>query len=97
MNVKEMRGRLVVGAGGRSIGLIHDVEFDVVGWRITQLVIKVEAGAVVDLGLKKPLWTRALLTVPVGDVQATSDNLVLKITIEDLAQRVEAARPSDED
>lgn len=96
MTSKELRGRNVVGAGGRTIGVVHEIDVELTTWRVKDIIVRVEADAVADLGVRKPIWKSAHMIIHPDDVQGASDNLVLKIKLEDLAQRVAAARPSDE-
>lgn len=87
----ELRKMNVVGSSGRVFGDIDDVEIDETTWRATQLIVRVSSEAIADLGLEKPLWKRARLAIPIHQVAGTSDVVVLRSTLDEIAQLVAIA------
>ena len=91
----ELRGMRVVGANGRSFGDVDDLDVDVESWRIASVIVRVSSTAVVDLGLEKPFWTHARLTIPVDHISGASDSLVLRTTLEEFAQLLAVAKADE--
>ncbi len=88
----ELKGIVVVGAHGRVVGEIDDVEIDPSAWRVTGIVVKVDAEAVVQLGLKKPFWSKARVTIPIDHVSGVTDVLVVDVPLERLGALLADAR-----
>lgn len=85
----------VVGSGGRVIGHIEELDFETDGLRLATLQVRVTSNAVEHLGIKKPFWRHATLVVHARDIEAVTDVVVLRLTISDLATRIEAATARD--
>jgi sporulation protein YlmC with PRC-barrel domain len=81
----------VVGANGRVFGDVDDIEIDAETWRMTNLIVRVSSAAVLDLGLDKPFWSRARLSVPVHQVSGATEVVVLKSSLGEFAQMIAAA------
>lgn len=81
----------VVGSEGGVFGDVDDVELDLATWRMTSLIVRVTAEAVTSLGLEKPFWSRARLSVPVHQVAGATDVVVLRSSLEEFAQLIAAA------
>ncbi|MBA3458061.1 MAG: hypothetical protein H0T42_33570 [Deltaproteobacteria bacterium] len=78
----------VIGANGRVFGTVDDVELDAATWRATSLVARVRSDAITDLGLEKPFWSRARLSIPIHHVSGATNVVVLKTTLEEFAQLI---------
>ncbi len=87
----QLRGLKVVGANGRAFGDVHDIEIDEATWQVKSLIVRINSDVVTDLGLEKPFWSRARLSVPVNQVSGATDVVVLRTSIEELVQLVAAA------
>lgn len=87
----ELRGMKVIGAGGRIVGEVDDIELDVTTWRMASLVVRVQSDALAELGLAKPFWSHARLKVPVLQVSGATDVVILHSSVADLAELVAAA------
>ena len=81
----------VVGAGGRVFGHVEELELETDTLRVESLHVQVTAAAVSDLGIKKPFWSHATLVVPARYIQAITDVVVLRLTIEEFAERLGTA------
>ncbi len=92
---KELHGVAVVGAGGRMFGRVQDVQLDDATMKIAGVIVGLQAEVVAELGVHKPFWSRAVLTVPAADVEAISDVIVLRLSVEQFADRIGAATPED--
>lgn len=85
---EQLRAMSVVGAGGRVFGTVDELEVETEGMRISSMIVRITSDAVSDLGIKKPFWSSAKLVVNIGDVQAVTDVVVLRLTIEEFSQRL---------
>ncbi len=81
----------VVGAGGRVFGTVDELEIDTETLRISTLTVRIKSEAVAALGIEKPFWSHATLVVHAPDVQAITDVVVLRYTIEQFAERLGSA------
>lgn len=81
----QLRGRFVVGARGRLIGVVDDIEIDPASWVATALIVRVDASAVSALGLEVPFWSRARLRVPVDHVDEVTDIIALRMSVDELS------------
>jgi len=88
----DLRKMQVVGASGRVLGEIEDVEIDVATWRIATLVVVVNSSAVADLGVDKPFWSHARIHIPIHQVSGATETVVLRSTVEELAQLISMAK-----
>ncbi len=86
-----LRNMTVVGANGRVLGELEDIEIDEQSWRMTNLIVRVRSDAVTELGLEKPFWSHARVAVPVDQVSGTSDVILLRASVEDMARMVAVA------
>lgn len=84
----QLRKMSVVGAGGRIFGTVNELEIETAGLRVVSLVVRVSSDAIAALGIEKPFWTHANLVVDAKDVQGVTDVVVLRLTIEEFAQRL---------
>lgn len=91
----QLREMAVVGAGGRVLGHVEELEIETDGMRLATFQVRVASQAVTDLGIKKPFWSHATLVVHARDVEAVTDVVVLRLTLEELAMRVDAAAARD--
>ncbi|MBA3394815.1 MAG: PRC-barrel domain containing protein [Deltaproteobacteria bacterium] len=82
----------VVGGGGRVFGRVDEIEIDAGAWKVESLVVRVTSDAISALGINKPFWTHAQVVIPVSAVQAVSDVVVLRLTIDEFGQRLLTAR-----
>lgn len=73
ISVEGLRGLKVIGAGGRIFGEIEDLEVDVGSWHVENLVLRVRGSVVRDLGIPRPRWRRAHVSVPARHVRAGQD------------------------
>lgn len=81
----------VVGAGGRVFGTVSELEIDTDTLRISSLTVRVNSEAVASLGIDKPFWSHAVLVVHASDVQAITDVVILRLTIEEFSARLGSA------
>ena len=96
IHVEELRGLKVVGSGGRILGEIEDLEVDSETWHVENLFLRVRGSIVSDLGLPRPRWKRAHVSLPARHVSGVQDVVVLDVTVEEFAQELRKARPADE-
>lgn len=82
----------VVGANGRTFGEVDELDVDVESWRIASIIVRVSSTSVTDLGLDKPFWTHARLTIPVEHISGASDNVVLRTTLDEFAKLLAGAK-----
>lgn len=82
----------VVGAGGRIFGTVDEVEIETETLRISSLIVRVNSDAVAALGIATPFWSHAKLVVHAPDVQAITDVVILRYTIEQFAERLGSAK-----
>ena len=88
----ELRKKQVVGASGRVLGEVEDLEIDMLTWRVATLVVIVNASAVADLGIDKPFWSHARIHIPIHQVSGAIKTVVLRSTVEELAQLIAMAK-----
>ncbi len=91
--ISELKGISVVGAGGRVLGDVVDVDVDVATWRVAQVIVRIHSDAVEALGLKKPFWSRAQVALPVSHISGVSDVIVLRSSATELAELMGTAAP----
>lgn len=82
-NLKKIRRKEVVSKDGKIIGKIRGVAVTP-NWSIRGLNIKLESDVIETLGFKKPFIGGLKKEVLVADVQALSDNAVLKRSLSEL-------------
>ncbi len=82
----------VVGAGGRVFGKVDEFEIATETLRIATLTVRIASDAVTALGIDKPFWTHAVLAIQIEDIQAVTDVVILRLTIEQFAARLGSAR-----
>ena len=81
-------GRKVVSLKGDEIGEIKDVVFDLNGWKVTHLKMKLSNKAAVSLGYKKTIGSYDVC-MPVDVVSAVGDAVTINKTLLDLISNVE--------
>lgn len=94
---RDLVGKSVVGSNGRLFGTIADFGIDTEHWNIASILLKVDSKAVTDLGLSKPLWRSARVEVPSSLIAAAQDVVILKVSLEEFAEKLKAAVPDDGD
>lgn len=82
---RRIKGRVVLGAGGRVFGDLEDVIIDWRQWRVLRVVVRIDSGAVEALGLRRPYWRRARLSIPVDQVSSADDEVILRTTLDEFA------------
>jgi sporulation protein YlmC with PRC-barrel domain len=87
-----LKDRSVVGAEGRLVGTLVDVEIED-DMRVSGVVLRLEGSAVEDLGLKKPLWRSAHVLLPASFVSSVTDVILLNATIAQIEERLAKATP----
>jgi sporulation protein YlmC with PRC-barrel domain len=93
---KDLVGKSVAGSNGRIMGILADFGVDTETWRVASLQLKVDSKAVTDLGLSKPLWRSARVEVPSELIRAAKDIVILKVSLEEFAERLKSAVPEAE-
>lgn len=83
---KQFEKRPVFGAGGRLFGDLDDLLIDDKTWRIVSLVVRLESDAVEALGLEKPFWRRARLSLPADIAHEENGVLVLELTLDEFSE-----------
>jgi sporulation protein YlmC with PRC-barrel domain len=81
--LSRVKGRVVLGAGGRVFGDLEEVIIDWQQWRVLRVVVRIDSDAVEALGLRKPYWRRARLSIPVDHVSSAHDEIVLRTTLDE--------------
>ncbi len=89
----DLRSKQVVGANGRVLGEVEDLEIDYDTWRVASLVVVVNSSSVADLGVDKPFWSHARIRIPIAQVAGATETVVLRATVEELARIVSTAKP----
>ncbi len=82
----------MVGASGRVLGEVEDLEIDYATWRITSLLVVVNSTVVADLGIEKPFWSKARIAIPIHQVSGATETVVLRSTVEELGQLIASAK-----
>lgn len=83
---KQFEKRSVLGAGGRLIGDLDDLLIDDKTWTIVSLVVRLESQAIEALGVEKPFWRRARLSLPAGIAHEENGVLVLDLTLDEFSE-----------
>ena len=92
---RDLIGKPVVGSNGRLFGSIADFDIDTDHWKVASIMLKVDSRAVTDLGLSKPLWRSAHVEVPASLIGAAQDVVLLKVSLEEFAEKLKAAVPEE--
>ena len=79
------KGLAVLDARGEAVGRVVDLEFEPTDWSIQALLVHLERGAADKLGLKRLIGTTDL-ALKITHVQAVTDTVLLRETIDELAQ-----------
>ena len=91
----DFKGLAVLDARGEAVGRVVDLEFDPASWSIQALLVHLERGAADKLGLKRLIGTTDL-ALKIIHVQAVTDTVLLRETLEELAQLAPAAPAESE-
>ena len=92
---RDLVGKSVVGSNARLFGIIADLGIDTDLWKVASIMLKVDSKAVTDLGLSKPLWRSARVEVPASLIGAAQDVVILKVSMEEFAEKLKAAVPDN--
>ncbi len=84
MRDEELSGKMIVTQDGRDLGEVAGLIVDVARWRVTGLKVKVRRDRLDDLRLKRPLIGSASIDLPIDQVQAVSDRVVLRAPLDEL-------------
>lgn len=84
MSNNELAGKMIVAGDGREVGEVDDVYIDVVQWRVTALGVRLRREVLDELHLRRPLLGSQTIRLPVEQVGAVSDTVVLKPPLADV-------------
>ncbi len=84
VNADELVGKRVVSVKGDEIGKITDIIFELKGWQITHLQLKLTNRAAVALGFKKTIGSYSVC-MPVELVSSIGDVITINKTLLDIA------------
>ena len=87
----QIKGMDVVGSGGIVFGNVADLELSET--KLSGLIVAVRKSHVAELGLTKPFWSNALVTIPVAYVNSIADVVVLSMTLEEFAIKLSKVKP----
>ncbi len=85
VNVDELSGKNVIGAGGSKIGEVKGAKVDTKTWQITHLEIKLSSTASDTLGFKKRFRSSSVC-MPVSLVSAVGDVVTVGSDLAQLSQ-----------
>lgn len=85
VNVAELSGMNVIGAGGKIIGEVVGAEVNTASWQITRLQVKLSPTASETLGFKKR-FRSSTVCMPVTLVSAVGDVITINTDLNTLSQ-----------
>ena len=69
---------MVLGKGGREIGVLAGVVIDVEDWQVTHIEVKVNKDVLETMGMKRPVFGTRTIKVPVSQISRSSDAILLE-------------------
>jgi len=78
MSNNELVGKMIVAGDGREVGEVDNVYIDVAQWRVTAIGVRLRREVLEELHLRRPLLGSQTIRLPVEQVAAVSDTVVLK-------------------
>jgi sporulation protein YlmC with PRC-barrel domain len=96
LSSKDLEGKKVFAQHGRDVGTVAGVDIDLATFRVVYLEVKLRREVLESLNLKVPLLGSQSIQLGVEHVSAVTDTIVLKATVEELAQLAGAAAGGQE-
>jgi len=84
MNYEDLEGMLVLGEGGREVGLVTEIAVDVEDWRLVALEVKVNKDVLEEMGMKRPVFGTRTVRVPISQIARIADVILLKTELPDV-------------
>lgn len=84
ISFNELKGRMIMGKGGREIGVLTGIDVDVDKWRVTNIEIKVNKDVLEAMGMKRPVFGTQTITVPISQISRTSDAILLETELSEV-------------
>jgi sporulation protein YlmC with PRC-barrel domain len=97
LSTADLEGKRVYAQHGRDVGTVAGVQIDLEVFRVVALEIKLRREVLESLNLKVPLLGSQSIYLGVEHVSAVTDTIVLKSTVQELAELASGAHevPSD--
>jgi len=84
LGYNELKGRTILGKGGREVGELSGILIDVDDWRVTSIEIKVHKDVLEAMGMKRPVFGTQSITVPISQISRTSDAILLEAELSEV-------------
>ena len=84
LSYNELKGRTILGKGGREIGELSGILIDADDWRVKSIDIKVHKDALEAMGMKRPMFGTQTITVPISQISRTSDAILLEAELSEV-------------
>jgi sporulation protein YlmC with PRC-barrel domain len=84
MNPHLLKGKLIVGTEGYTLGEFHDVGVDLESWRVPSFSVLLSDEATAELNFKKPFMRKIMVCLPTQLIQAIGDVITLTEPVRNL-------------
>jgi len=84
LSYDELKGRTILGKGGREIGELSGILIDVDDWRVASIEIKVHKDVLEAMGMKRPVFGTQTIAVPISQISRTSDAILLEAELSEV-------------
>ena len=78
MKVKNLNGLKVITLDAQNLGVVNGAQVDTATWEITDLEVKLNKEAIIEMGLKKPKLGSLTVCLPVTYIQTFGDVISLR-------------------
>jgi sporulation protein YlmC with PRC-barrel domain len=85
-------GKQIVSAKGEIMGEVDGLEVDSTNWQVTHLHVSLSKDATIELGLKKPMLSKAVINLPTNLVVSVGEVVTLKDSIKNLRDVVKLVK-----
>ncbi|MCA9668685.1 MAG: PRC-barrel domain-containing protein [Myxococcales bacterium] len=92
----ELLGKDVTTESGHDLGQLKDWVIDIASWKVKGLSVRLSRDALDLIHVKKPLFGSQDVVIATGDVVGIADRIVIKKTIDELAQLAGAETQGDD-
>lgn len=96
INSAQIIGKRVVAKDGRELGTVESIFVETEGWQVTAMAVKVARDKLDELRMKRPLVGSRSIKIPMTEVAAATDNVMLRGTISELTGEPATEAPQED-
>ena len=90
---ENLRNRPIIGSDGLQIGEVVRVFLDSDDFKIVSIEAKLSNHIADQLGATRSIFRSGMLEIPVGLIQATSDSVILRVSLAELQKSLATNQP----